>query len=167
EATRLDPSYALAWAGIADCHGQMVQWEFTQDREASLRLGLEAADRAISLNPGLAEGYKARALILRGKGDHEGVERALRDAIGANPRLVPALSNLATLVYAKADIAGAERLIRRCIEIDPQDHFALLWLSWMSLVTGRPAESLELSMRIRKTTDTNFYVTACHLLRVT
>jgi hypothetical protein len=51
QATALDPSYALAWTGIADSYGQLCQWGKNVDVAEVTRLGLEAARRAISLNP--------------------------------------------------------------------------------------------------------------------
>src|SRR4029077_69179 len=43
QAIAIDPDYALAWAGVADCYGQMLQYEMLQDAEEATRLGLQAA----------------------------------------------------------------------------------------------------------------------------
>src|SRR5262245_24822235 len=86
EATEIDANYALAWAGMADSYAQMVQWAMTKETEKTLRLGLEAAERAVLLNPNLAEGYKALALVRRQMGDREAERVALLKSIEVNPR---------------------------------------------------------------------------------
>ncbi|TMQ64888.1 MAG: protein kinase [Candidatus Eisenbacteria bacterium] len=91
EATAADPGYALAWAGIADCYGQLCQWGKEADLPELTRLGLEAARRAISLNPRVPEAYKAEALNLRFAGDLAACRSALIKALEVNPRFLPAL----------------------------------------------------------------------------
>src|SRR6185503_4457094 len=40
QAIAIDPDYALEWAGVADCYGQMGQWGMAKDPDESTRLGL-------------------------------------------------------------------------------------------------------------------------------
>ena len=162
EATALDPGYALAWAGIADCYGQLCQWGGGGDTEELTRLGLEAAHRAISLNPRLPEAYKAEALNLRFRGDKDGSRAALIRAVEANPRFIPALINLAVEAYTRADIAGAERFIRRVLEIDPQEVFGTLWLCTLTENTRREEEAIGSARRGRQLSDAPFYVGGSH-----
>jgi serine/threonine protein kinase/Tfp pilus assembly protein PilF len=166
QAIAIDPNYALAWAGIADCHGQMVQWGATQDREETLRLGLEAARRAITLNPGLPEAHKAEGLVLRYLGDREGQRRAIARALEANPRFTPALINMAVERFCLADLAGAERLVRRTLEVDPQDAFATTWLAVLTGLTRRDEEMIAIAGALRKLSSDPFYVTASWFFRV-
>ena len=164
-ATKIDPEYALAYAGIADCYGQLCQWGYAEDPKEGVRLGLEAAARAIAINPQLAEAYKAQGLVRRFSGDHEGERAALRKAIEVNPRFVPALLNLAVEAFGEADVAGAERLIRRSLEIDPQETFATTWLAFICLHTSREDETLSLATRLRQLSSDPFYITAVYGLR--
>jgi tetratricopeptide (TPR) repeat protein len=142
QAIAIDPDYALAWAGIADCHGQNIQWSFTDDHEEEKRLGLEAARRAIALNPRLAEAHKAEALMLRFTGDTLGARAANLRAVEVNPRFTPALINLAVDTFCRGDLAGAERIFRYCVEIDPQENFGKSWVSVMCELTGRRDEGV-------------------------
>ncbi len=159
EAAAVDPSYALAFAGMADCYGQMIQWGITDEPEEVGRLGLEAARRAIALNPRLPEGYKAEALILLSSGDRQGARAASRRAIDADSRFTPALINLGTDAFYRADLAGAERLLRRVIEIDSHRAFAILWLGFILFVTDRHEEGCAARDRLRRVTSEVFYVT--------
>src|SRR5262249_35033567 len=120
-ATEIDPNYALAHAGIADCYGQLLQWGAKDDAQTLMRLGFESAPRALALAPRLPEAHKAEALVLRYSGDRVGSRAALLRAFEADPRFTPALINLGVETFCRADVAGTERIIRRVLEIDPQD----------------------------------------------
>jgi serine/threonine protein kinase/Tfp pilus assembly protein PilF len=172
QAAEIDPNYALAWAGIADCYGQFMQWGDPKKAEENARLGIEAARRSISLNSKLPEGHKALALVLRQTGDAAGARAALLQAIEANPRFTPALINLCVNDYSLGDLAGAERYVRRALEADPQEAFGTLWLTVLMLDTGRPTEALTALARLRAVGGNTFYLTAhasllasTHLLR--
>jgi len=153
EALAVDPDYALAWAGVADCYGQLGQWGFAKEGEDVTRLGLEAAHRAIALAPRLAEGYKAESLVLGQSGDFEGSRAALVKAIQANPRFTPALVNLARSAYCRADLAATERLLRRAVDVDPQEAFALGWLAMVLASTRRLEEAIAIAQRQREASD--------------
>jgi non-specific serine/threonine protein kinase len=62
QSTRLDPDFALAHAGIATICAMMYDWK---ERDARwIEKGLAACERALALEPGLAEVLAARAWIL-------------------------------------------------------------------------------------------------------
>jgi len=162
KAIALEPDYALAWAGVADCYGQMLQYEFSSDSAEMTRLGLEAAHKAIAINPKLPEGHKAEALVLRFSGDLEASRAALVRAIQANPRFNPALINMAVNSFSQGDLAGTERFIRRALEVDPQDAFAATWLGQIQFQTGRLDDVLETAARLQGMSADPFYVTAAY-----
>jgi serine/threonine protein kinase len=164
QAIDVDPEYALAWAGIADGYGQMLQWTIAPDPAEAVRLGLEAARRAIAINPRLAEGHKAEALVLRMSGDYEGERRALARAIEVNPRYCPAIVNQAVDRFCSGNVAGAEEALRRALAIDPQQLFAIAWLGLVTRLTRRLDEAFELMKRLRKFSDDPFYITAAHTM---
>jgi TolB-like protein/predicted Zn-dependent protease len=166
QAIAIDAHYALAWAGLADTYGQLISHGFTKDPDEAYRLGLEAARRAIELNPEIPEGHKAEALILHQRGNLPEVKAALRRALRANPRFEPALLNLGSTMYAEGDVAGAERMIRRVLELDPKQPFAMVWLSAILGETGRAEESAEVATRMLAATSDRFYVTASYELRM-
>jgi len=165
EAIAIDPDYALAWAGVADCYGQMLQYEMAKDPGEATRLGLQAARRAIAINPRLAEAHKSEALVLRFTGDLAGSKAALRRALDANPRFVPALINLSVEAVSGADLAGTERFIRRALEIDAQDPFAITWLAQLLKWTRREDQAIETARGLRKLSDDPFYITAVYALQ--
>jgi serine/threonine protein kinase/Tfp pilus assembly protein PilF len=166
EATRVDPRYALAWAGVADVHGQRIQWGFTTDAEGTKQLGLEAVEKALALDPRVAEAWKARALLLHNTGDNAGSQSALSHALEINPRFVPALINYGVGLVETGDIAGAERIHRRALEIDPQEPFGTTWVAWLASLTGRPEEAVQMMPGLRALHDDAFYVSIVHAFRI-
>jgi serine/threonine protein kinase/Tfp pilus assembly protein PilF len=165
QAIAIDPDYALAWAGVADCYGQMLQYEMAANPGEATRLGLQAARRAIAINPRLAEAHKSEALVLKFTGDLTGSKAALTRALDANPRFVPALINLAVEAVSEADLAGTERFIRRALEIDPQEPFATTWLTQLLKWTLRDDQAMETARHLRKLSDDPFYITAVYALQ--
>jgi Flp pilus assembly protein TadD len=134
------------------------------EREDLIRRGLEAARRAIELNPKLPEGYKAQALVLRFSGDKDGSIASLHKALEADPRFTPALMNIAVDAYCRANIAGAERYIRRALEVDPQETFAMLWAANITMETQRTQEAVTYGRLVREHSRDRFYITASYSL---
>ncbi len=165
EATEIDPDYALAYAGMGDCYGQLCQWGKSVDIAESTRLGIEAARRAIALNPRLPEAYKAEGLNLRFAGDYDGARVALKRAIEADSRFTPALLNLTVDSFSAADIAGSERYCRRALEADPQEAFGSMWMVVITALTRREDEALAFTSRILELSAESFYVTGVHSAR--
>ena len=166
QAIEREPEYALAWAGIADACGQLMQWGGGDEAELKPR-GLEAAKRAIEIDARLAAAHKAHALVLRHIGDRAGSEAALRRAIAVDPRFTPAIGNLAVELFCKGNLAGSERLHRRSLEIDPQDTFTMLWVATIAGCTGRTDEMVRINTDIRRLADEQFYVTGHHMILAT
>src|SRR5262249_10552091 len=155
-------NYALAYAGLADCCGQLMQWT-SEDPETATRQGLEYARKAIALNPRLPEAYKAEALVLGFANRREESIASLRKAIEVDPRYTPALGNLAAELFRMGNLAGAERLTRRAIEIDPNYAHMFTWLAAILLTTSRLDEASEAVRRSRALSSEQFYVTTAHI----
>jgi tetratricopeptide (TPR) repeat protein len=159
QAIALDPNYALAWAGVADCMAQFLQHHWTDEGDRFRKEGLEAAQKAIAIDPDLAEGHKAEANILMANSAKvEEAARSLRRAIRANPRYTPAMTNLGVLSVSRYDLAMAERMYRRAVEVDPQDNFSRIWLSVICFWTFREEEGLGILEAILEGADSEFYV---------
>jgi len=143
-AVRIDPDYALAWAGIADACGQMIDKAWDLDPAWSVR-GEAAARRAVELAPGIPETHKALALALSVQGRREESNAHLLEALKADPAFVPALGNLGSARIMHGDIAGGERCLRRALRHDPNFAYLVALLSFICLATGRRAEAMSLS----------------------
>src|SRR5581483_6388212 len=60
-AVDLDPNYALAWAGLADCYTTLCWYGLAVPKDFMPR-AIEAARRAVALDASLAEGHVALAM---------------------------------------------------------------------------------------------------------
>jgi Flp pilus assembly protein TadD len=166
QAIEIDSSYALAWAGLGDVCGQLIQWGVTSDRDAVLKRGLDAARRAIALNPRLAEGHKAEALVLGLLGDEDAASTALERAVEVNSRYTPALGNLGVDRVRRADLAGAERWFRRSLDIEPHDPFTLTWVATLCIFTERRDEAESIITRVQQLSTDTFHKTLACMTRV-
>ncbi len=122
KAIALDQGYAAAWAGLAMADfWASDSVASTQGEIAELRQeALVAADKALSLDPELPEGYEARGFLRLGfTFDWDGARSDLQKALALDP------GNASTHVWYGELLATLGRLPeaiaeeRRAIEIDP------------------------------------------------
>jgi TolB-like protein len=119
ETTRLEPSFAPAYAAIADA--MIVKAFFSTSPSAEIvGEARTAAQSAIALNPDLAEAYVALASIrMFFDFDWPGSEDAFRKAISLGPTSSPAYYRYANLLTGLARFDEAVRMAERAVEIDP------------------------------------------------
>jgi adenylate cyclase len=79
EATQLDPDYAQAWALMALAQ---LELRFVHGYEED---ALSAAERALAINPGLAEAHCIKARYLEEEGRREEAEKQIRTALKLDP----------------------------------------------------------------------------------
>ena len=102
KATERDPSYALAWAGLAEV--RFLRAALSTVRESQqpelFEKAANAVERALDLDGALAEAHLVKGILLayRPAGDAAAGERELRRAIELNPRLANAHRELGLLL---------------------------------------------------------------------
>ena len=85
-ALELDARFAPAWAGLADAlHVESDHAESPARLEELQRRALFAAERAITLGPRLADGYRQRGILRRARCDWVGAQADLRRARQLGP----------------------------------------------------------------------------------
>src|SRR5262249_9739319 len=84
KAIELDPNYALAYAGMADCYALLGEYERLPIKE-SLPLTKAAATRAIELDSTLAEAHTSLAAVYEYEWNWGEAEKEYRVAIEKNP----------------------------------------------------------------------------------
>lgn len=144
-AVELDPSFGLAWAGLAQTHvwycgsSSVIGRAGYDDHLARAR---EAAARALAIEPNLPEALLARSKIqLDFDFDWNGAAETVRSALAlapADPALVTAAG---TLALARGDTTRAIELYRQAVALDPVNPSARSWLAFILGVTGRLAEA--------------------------
>ena len=124
-ATQLDPSYALAWVGLSRAR----KWQAVSGlipRDEGYRVAREADERALALNPNLAEAHTQMGRIkAQIDFDWAGADASYRRAVTLDPGNTEAVM----LAAASAQILGrldeALQLARRALDLDPLD--VLCW----------------------------------------
>jgi len=84
QAIQLDPAYAAAYGGIAECWAGFL---FTDDRPwaETISKARDAATKALALDDTLAEAHQAMAVVHYQEWDWKGVEDEVKKAIALNP----------------------------------------------------------------------------------
>jgi len=120
EAIGIDPEFALAWAGYADCHSFLIMYV---DPQASYREEASTASkRALELDPDLAEAHASRGLACLVCEQFEGAEEEFQKAIELNPCLFEAYYYYARTQFHRGDMQAAAELFKKAAEVDPTDY---------------------------------------------
>jgi DNA-binding winged helix-turn-helix (wHTH) protein/TolB-like protein/Tfp pilus assembly protein PilF len=118
-AVSIDPKYARAWAGLADACNLQSWWGGLTPAE-SARRGREAAEKALSLAPALAEAHDALGFVsFYYDYDFEEAEARFRKAIELSPGLAMTHYWYAGLLSATARHEESIARIRAAQELDP------------------------------------------------
>ncbi|MEE4173722.1 MAG: tetratricopeptide repeat protein [Xanthomonadales bacterium] len=126
-AIELDPDYALAYAGLADCFSFLYMYA---DSSASNRLQAETNSRlALQLAPDQAPVHASRGLALSLGQRHEEAEQAFRKAQEINPKLFDAYYFHARHAFAQGKLEQAAELFEKAYEVRPEDYQAISLLA--------------------------------------
>lgn len=119
EATRVDPTFAPAYAAIADAMAEKALFSASPPAHI-VGEARTAAQSAIALDPDLAEAHSALASI-RMFFDHDwrGSEEAFQKAVSLGPISSPTYYRYANLLTGLARFDEAVEMARRAVEIDP------------------------------------------------
>lgn len=137
-AAELDPSFARAYAGIANCDARLVGWYGVR---VPLEDILAMADKALALDPRLAEAQAARGESLRVAGRSDEAIAAFERALELDPNCYEA--NLAFARHARGigQLDRSAELFIRALEINPDDYQAPLLIQSILSALGRSDEA--------------------------
>jgi serine/threonine protein kinase/tetratricopeptide (TPR) repeat protein len=136
QAIERDPTYALAYAALADSYMPLGYYCYLPPKD-SFPKTKAAAQKALEIDPTLSE---ARAVLggpkLAFDWDWSGAERELRAAIELNPNYPRVWQNLAETLLVVGRAEEATKLARRALEVDPLSLSANVMLA-MTFYYGR------------------------------
>ena len=145
KAIELDPSYALAYAGIADCCSFLYM---NVERIDANRVRADAVSRkALALDPELAEAHTARGVALSLDGRHDAAEQSFEAAIRLNPKLFDAHYFYARDCYTRGNPEKAIRLYEQASAIRPDDYQSILLAGQIYADLGREEKSRAARLR--------------------
>ncbi|UCG85785.1 MAG: protein kinase [Gemmatimonadota bacterium] len=123
EAIAIDPDYALAHAGVADCCSFLyIYWGSNQQ---DLQRAEAASQRALELDPESAEAHAARGLAVSLSKRYDESEREFKEAIKLNPNLFEPYYFDARAQFQKGEFERAVQLFEQAAKLqdDYQAHF--------------------------------------------
>jgi TolB-like protein/DNA-binding winged helix-turn-helix (wHTH) protein/Flp pilus assembly protein TadD len=127
-ATQLDPSFALAWAGLSRAR----KWQAVRGlipKDEGFRLAREADERALALNPNLAAAHAQMGRIKQQVDfDWTGADASFQRAAALEPGNPEAVRMAASSARLLGRFDEALQLARRAVDLDPLNAD-----SWQSL----------------------------------
>jgi len=145
-AIEIDPEYALAHCGLADCFSFHYLWY--EQRQEFLDGAERASKRAVELSPELAEAHASRGLAFSWCEDcADAAETHFETALRLNPRLFEAYYFFARDCLARGRLEKAARLFERAVEVRPEDYQAALLLPQVYVALGLDKKAEQASQR--------------------
>ena len=123
-ATEIDPVYAKAWALMALAQVSMRFYFGVEDEDPQC-----AADRALAIDPSIAEAHAVKARILSENDDNEGAEREIAHALALGPDSWEVNREAARIASSQRKIDDAARFYEKAVSLIDSDYH-----SWAMLV---------------------------------
>jgi serine/threonine protein kinase/Flp pilus assembly protein TadD len=121
-AIEIDPGYARAYAGIADCSSMLYHYWDASD--ANLEQADSASRKALALAPDLAEAHAARGLALSLSKQYREAEGEFEAAIRLDPKLFEGHYYFALARFQEGDLADAAVRFAQASSVRPEDYQA-------------------------------------------
>jgi adenylate cyclase len=138
KAVEIDPSFARAYAGMANCDTRLVGW---YGEAIPFETILATAGKALALSPDLAEAHAARGEVLSGSGDAESARAAFERALEIEPNNFEANLFFARHWARHGESEKAVPYFVRAVEVQPEDYQAPLLLNQVLRRLGREEEA--------------------------
>jgi serine/threonine-protein kinase len=147
KAIEEDPSYALAYAGLADCYSILGIYSILPSKEA-LSKAKAAAAAAVAFDDEMAEGHTSLGFVKAYLDwDRYGAEKEFRRALELNPGYWVTRYWYAILLTSSGRYEEAEEHIRYGMELEPLSPVVLHGAAWNALALQRYNVSIERCMR--------------------
>lgn len=135
QAIAKDPGYARAHAGLANFY--VMSHMYFNTEPGFLEKGIASAERAIELDPQLAEAHVALGYTLAAQNRYDDAHREFDRALELNPGLYEAHYYRARTCFAQGDMDNAVRSFERAAAVDPTDFQAWAILTSIHQGAGR------------------------------
>jgi adenylate cyclase len=138
KAVELDPLYARAYAGIADCDSFLfLQYHL----DVGINSILATSAKALALENGLAEAHASRGLALSLGQRYDEATAEFEQAIALDPNSFEAHYFYARACFGQGKLERAAALFERAAEIKPDDYQSLCLVIQIYRSLGRDRDS--------------------------
>jgi len=138
KAIELDPNYARAYAGIADCDAFLYM---VYQVDVPLEGILDISAKALALDNKLAEAHTARGVALSAARDFDEANTEFETALTLDPNSFEAHFLYARPAFQQGKIARAAELLERASEINSADYKPPALLIQMYRSLGRDSDA--------------------------
>ncbi|HEX6096195.1 MAG TPA: protein kinase [Thermoanaerobaculia bacterium] len=147
DAIEIDPQYALAYAGIADCYNLLDIWANLPTRETFPR-AKAAAQKALSIDDRLAEAHTSLAYAIHTyERDWPAAEREYKRALELNPNYATARQWYAEFLTATGRFDEAEEQGKKALDLDPMSPIINAVVAWNYTMARRYDAAIEQGTR--------------------
>jgi len=119
----IDPNYARAYAGVADCCSFLYMW--FEAKEDNLREAISASRHAVELDPQSPVTHASLGLALFLNNDHEAAREEFETALGLCDELFEAYYFYGRSCFAQGQFEKAATLFGQASEVSPDDFQSL------------------------------------------
>ena len=156
QAIEIDPNYAPAYAGLADCHNMLVVYGIRQPKDEFPK-AKEAAIKALEIDDKLAEAHASLAFIkFRWDWDRAETEREFQEAIKLKPSYGPAHQWYSSFLVAVERFDEAIAEAKKTDELDPLSFVASSHLAWIYYLAGKSDNAIDQAKKIVDLDPTSF-----------
>jgi len=135
----IDPGYARAYAGVADCCSLL--YAFWDPLEENLKEANAASRKALELDPELAESHVSRGLAVSLSKEFDEAQREFETAIRLDPDCFEAYYFYARACFTRGDAEKAARLYEKASQLRPDDYQSPLLVATVYSGLGLRLES--------------------------
>ncbi|MBL8125232.1 MAG: tetratricopeptide repeat protein [Blastocatellia bacterium] len=146
-ATELDPNFALAYAGLADCYAITPEYAGTPSSE-SLPQAKAFAERAIAIDDQLGEPHATLGIVYVQLWQWAEAEREYKQALEISPNYATAYHWYSILLKNLGRYDDAAKIITRGAELDPLSPSIQANISMMYQLQNKHDESIKNSLKI-------------------
>ncbi len=146
KALEIDPRYARAFAGLADCYFTSMSWRF-MDAEEGIPKSREFAMRALEIDDSLPEPHATMGPLLVLEMKYDQAERELRRSISLNPDYSTAHLWYAFVLRVVGRLSEGLKENARACELDPLSTLNMWHYSISLFYAGRADEAIAICQR--------------------
>jgi adenylate cyclase len=142
QAIAADPEFAEAWGGLALCYAVIPDYTVRISYSDAFGNARQAAERALVLDPTLAEAYAALGNVENSDLHYETAVALLKRAIALKPSFATAHQWLGTTVMVTGKREESLASLERAAALDPRSLIVASNYSSMLLIAGRNADAI-------------------------
>lgn len=151
QATERDPQFALPYSGLADSYSLLSASGESYGQipvEEAIARAAPLIDRALELDPRLAEAHASLGFLNRLRQDPAAAERSLRRALELNPDYSTARSWLGITLTDLGRLREARKEFEKAYEADPLSPIIGSNLAYALMKAGEPDAAREFFLRV-------------------